>query len=90
MVDAKADDILQMADITIDNCVPAHDVALPDIPGGGGWLSTIANSFLLNLIFLETCAKIPQADRWHDFHTAEGLEKNEGMIEKYFDRIKHI
>lgn len=90
LVNAKAGDILAMVDVAIDNCVPAHDVALPDIPGGGGWLSTIANSYLLNLIFLETCAEIPEADRWHDFHTVDGLEKNENMIEKYFDRIKHI
>ena len=52
---------------------------------------TTLNPFpIVRLIFLETCAEIPEADRWHDFHTVDGLEKNETMIEKYFDRIKHI
>jgi uncharacterized phosphosugar-binding protein len=83
-------------DIIIDNKVPAFDTTV-DFPGIGrsaGWISTIANSFILNSILLLTLKIIEandiKADVWDNFYSIQGLLNNENLIEKYYDKIKHI
>lgn len=83
-------------DLVIDNKVPAFDavINLKGLKTVTGWVSTIANSFIMNAILLAAFEIIEEenieADVWHNFYDADGLAKNECLIDKYIEKIKHI
>jgi len=83
-------------DLVIDNKVPAFDavINLKGLKMETGWVSTIANSFIMNAIFLAAFEIIEEenidADVWYNFYDKEGLAKNECLIDKYIERVKHI
>jgi len=83
-------------DLVIDNKVPAFDTVI-DLKGlkmGTGWVSTIANSFIMNSVFLAAFEIIEEenipADIWYNFYDKDGLAKNDLLIDKYIERVKHI
>ena len=81
--------------LVIDNKVPVNDTAVILSNGmQSGWISTIGNSFILNMVTLSTIECLEdrgiKCDLWHDFITAEGCNRNESFIEEYYERIRHI
>jgi len=81
--------------LVIDNKVPINDTAVILSNGmQSGWVSTIANSFILNMVTLSTIECLEdrgiKCDLWHDFITTEGCNRNESFIDKYYERIRHI
>ena len=78
--------------LVIDNAVPPFD-ALDGLTGLG-WVSAIANSFILNAIMITVHAELTKRkksiDFWQNFDTADGAARNQKLIEQYINRIKHI
>jgi len=87
---------MKEVDIIIENEVPAFDTAVEfnSLKKRAGWLSTIANSFILNAILICTIEIMEKEkmnpDMWNNFYHPEGISHNEKLIDKYFDKIKHI
>lgn len=81
LVCADPQHVLAAADVLLDN---GAESSL------GGWTDTLLNSYILNLVFLQTFDIMPEADRWNCFYTANGRCRNEQLVEKYYDRVKHI
>ena len=83
-------------DLVIDSKVPACDtiIRFEELNINSGWVSTIANSFILNAIILAAIETIEkeniEADIWDNFYEANGLQKNEALIDKYIEKVKHI
>lgn len=81
--------------LVIDNKVPPKDAVVPlSNEKESGWLSTIANSYILNMLTLSAIACLEDrgvaCDTWNDFITAEGCGQNEDYIQEYYEKIKHI
>ena len=87
---------MKEVDLVIDSKVPAFDTVLrfEALKAEAGWVSTIANSFILNSILLATLEIIEKenikADIWGNFYESAGLSQNEGYIDEYIDKIKHL
>lgn len=87
---------MKEADLVIDSKVPAFDtvLAFEGLKAEAGWVSTIANSFILNAILLAALEIIEKenisADIWKNFYETDGLSQNEKYIEEYTDKIKHL
>ena len=83
-------------DLVIDSKIPAFDtiIRFEELNINSGWVSTIANSFILNAIILAAIETIEkeniEADIWDNFYEANGLQKNEALIDKYIEKVKHI
>ena len=83
-------------DLVVDSGVPAFDavISIEKLKVEAGWVSTIANSFILNAILLSAIEIIEKenikADIWNNFYDSCGLSRNEGYIDKYIGRIKHL
>jgi uncharacterized phosphosugar-binding protein len=83
-------------DLVINNYVPYGDAVIPfDFLGrSGGWVSDIANRYLLNMINLLVLQELDsnnyKADIFYSFYTDEGKAINETYIEEYYGKIKHI
>ena len=78
--------------LVIDNAVPPFDALDPAT--GEGWVSAIANSFVLNALIMAARAELERrglpADVWGNFGTPEGAARNQRLIDAYIDRVKHI
>lgn len=83
-------------DVAIDNKVPAFDtlVCLEKAGMGAGRVSAVANSLILNSILLSALQIIEregiEADIWASFYDPGKAGRNEALIEKYYDKIKHV
>ena len=76
----------------IDNRVPPFDAL--DEQTGEGWVSAIANSFVLNALMMATRKVLRQrnfsADAWQNFYSDKGAARNSELIDEYIYRVKHI
>jgi len=78
--------------LVIDNAVPPFDAL--DALTGQGWVSAIANSFILNALVMAVCAELTKRGRlvdiWQNFDVIDGASHNQKLINQYISRIKHI
>ncbi len=87
---------MEEIDLIIDSKVPAFDatVRFEALKADTGWVSTIANSFVINAIMLAALEIIQDenisADIWDNFYEPSGLSKNQALIDDYIEKIKHL
>lgn len=87
---------MKQVDLVIDSKIPAFDAVIRyrGLKVESGWVSTIANSFILNAILLEALEIIEEekidAVIWSSFYESDGLKRNEDIIDKYAEKIKHL
>ncbi len=88
--------LFEIADIVIDNKVPEGDaiVEIEGIETRVGAVSTIVNSFIVQLLVIRTVEKLvergAEVEIWVSANAPGGLEKNRIYLEKYLQAIKPL
>jgi len=88
------------ADVTIDNCCPVGDAALnfEGLPMGVGALSTIAGSFIMHSLVVQTVRLLLDEGFTPDIYFNGSLmankeevdQYNQSLIEKYLTKIRNL
>lgn len=87
--------LLDIGDIVIDNCGKIGDIAVEfdEMEQGVGATSTIAGSYILNAIVVQTADRLIdkgiEPPIFKSGNLEKGMEFNQKLIEKYRDRIRN-
>jgi uncharacterized phosphosugar-binding protein len=87
--------LLDYADVTLDNCGRVGDIAvtIPDMRQGIGPTSTVAGAYLLQAVMVQAVFDLKEAGVEPPVFLSGnfdgGMEFNQALLDRYWDRIKH-
>ena len=88
--------LCQLADVVIDNHLPAGDAAVhvEGVRSSIAATSTYVNCFCINLVAIETVKALKRANCeppiWISANVAGGEENNRRLVSRYGGRVKHL
>jgi uncharacterized phosphosugar-binding protein len=89
--------LFEVADVTIDNCVPSGDalLAMPGLNGPIGASSTVAGAAIINSIIIEAVSRLLQRGEQVPVLTSANIDATTAktlreILSRYRDRIKYL
>lgn len=87
--------LYEIADVVLDNCGKMGDIAVEvtELPQGIGPTSTVTGSYLLHAVMVQAIFNLLEQDIeppvfWSG-NLDQGMEKNQKLLERYWDRIRN-
>jgi len=87
--------LMDAADVTLDNCGKIGDVSvrIPGLEQGLGPTSTIASAYLLHAVMVQAASNLSKIMKeppiFWSANLPGGMEKNQKLIDKYWDKIRN-